>query len=74
MLLWPDAALNAQGHKSTDQSALPIHLPPVEIANGAAVVVNPGGGYRILPADHEGLQVARELNRRGVAGFVLGIG
>ena len=35
------------------------------------MIVNPGGGYRILASDHEGLQVARWLNQYGIAAFVL---
>ena len=35
------------------------------------MIVNPGGGYRILASDHEGLQVARWLNRHSIAAFVL---
>ena len=70
-LLWPDGAPNVKGDQPTDQPALTIHLPEKSIATGTGVVVNPGGGYHILAADHEGLQVARELNRRGIAAFVL---
>ena len=47
-----------------------MHLPDRD-ATGAGVIVNPGGGYRILASDWEGLQVARWLNRAGVAAFVL---
>ena len=71
-LLWPDGAPGAKGTADVDQPRLTVHLPdnrshePV-----AAVIVNPGGGYRILASDHEGLQVARWLNRNGVAAFVL---
>ena len=71
VLLWPNGAPEAKGSDLPDKPALTIHLPKQEKANGAAVVVNPGGGYRILASDHEGLQVARELNRQGVAAFVL---
>lgn len=71
ILLWPDGAPHAEGTDVIDQPAITVHLPPKDIATGAAIVVNPGGGYRILAADHEGLQVARWLNRIGVAAFVL---
>jgi acetyl esterase/lipase len=40
-------------------------------ANGTAMVVVPGGGFRILAWDHEGLEVARWLADRGVTAFVL---
>lgn len=50
---------------------LQVFLPPKETANGTAVVICPGGAYRILAIDHEGWQVARWLNSIGVAGIVL---
>lgn len=43
---------------------------PVEGAT-TAVIVCPGGGWHILAIDHEGHDVARALNARGVAAFVL---
>ena len=70
-LLWPLGAPQALGHTSADQPALTIHLPDPAHATGAAIIVSPGGGYRTLAADHEGVQVARWLNRIGVAAFVL---
>ena len=47
-----------------------VFLPPKEKATGAAVVICPGGAYRILAIDHEGWQVAEWLNSIGVAGIV----
>lgn len=38
---------------------------------GVAVLVVPGGGFQILSYDGEGTLVAKELNSRGVAAFVL---
>lgn len=70
-LLWPKGAPGAEGHEPTDIPAISIHLPDPSMATGTGIVVNPGGGYRILASDHEGLQVARWLNRRGIAAFVL---
>lgn len=46
-------------------------LPEASKANGTAIVVCPGGGFRILAIDHEGYDVARWLNSLGVAAFVL---
>jgi acetyl esterase/lipase len=48
-----------------------VFLPPKEKATGAAVVICPGGAYRILAIDHEGWRVAEWLNSIGVAGIVL---
>jgi acetyl esterase/lipase len=50
---------------------LTVYLPPRDKATGAAVVICPGGGHTILAIDHEGYDVARWLNRIGVAGIVL---
>ena len=71
VLLWPSGAPGAKGDGAADRPALTIHLAAPERNTGAAVVVNPGGGYRILASDHEGLQVARWLNSVGVNAFVL---
>jgi acetyl esterase/lipase len=48
-----------------------IHRPPKEKANGAAVVICPGGGYSILATNLEGDEVADWLNSIGVTGIVL---
>src|SRR5215217_8029434 len=50
---------------------LTVFLPPAASANGTAVIVCPGGGYGVLVMDREGYQVARELNKLGIAAFVL---
>lgn len=71
LALWPTGAPQAQGSGVLHEPQLTVHLPPVAQANGCGVIVNPGGGYRILASDHEGLQVARWLNQYGIAAFVL---
>lgn len=40
-------------------------------ATGQAVVICPGGGYAAVCFDHEGIQVARWLNERGITAVVL---
>lgn len=51
--------------------SLTVYLPADEKATGAAVVVAPGGGHRILAADHEGHQVGEWLAEHGIVGCVL---
>jgi acetyl esterase/lipase len=50
---------------------LKMFLPDPKIANGAAVVICPGGGYSGLAIIHEGEQVAEAFQKIGVAAFVL---
>jgi acetyl esterase/lipase len=51
--------------------SLTIFLPSKEKANGAAVVIVPGGGHRELVFNEEGVKPARYLNTLGVAAFAL---
>lgn len=46
-------------------------LPEPGKANGAAVIVAPGGGFRWLSLSNEGWEVAEALAKRGIAAFVL---
>ena len=46
-------------------------LPEPEKANGAAVIVAPGGGFRWLSMGNEGWEVAEALAKQGIAAFVL---
>jgi acetyl esterase/lipase len=50
---------------------LTIYSPPKEKNTGIAAVICPGGGYRILSWDKEGLNVAQWLAARGITGAVL---
>lgn len=50
---------------------LTVFLPAPEKANGAAVLICPGGGYGVLAFDHEGNAIARWLNDNGIAGIIL---
>ncbi len=70
-LLWPNGAPGAQGTEESDTPVIRVYLPEKEKATGAGVVICPGGGYGILATDHEGTQVAKWLNRNGIAGFVV---
>ncbi|KPQ19215.1 MAG: Esterase/lipase [Algoriphagus marincola HL-49] len=46
-------------------------LPEPGKANGAAVIVAPGGGFRWLSMGNEGWEVAQALADQGIAAFVL---
>ncbi|KMS56547.1 esterase [Novosphingobium barchaimii LL02] len=46
-------------------------LPPPGKATGSAVIIAPGGGFRLLAIEHEGSFVAQWLAARGIAAFVL---
>ena len=70
-LLWPDGAPGAKGTEDGDKPSITIYLPAKDKANGAAVVIFPGGGYGHLAMDHEGHQIAEWLNSFGVAGFIV---
>jgi hypothetical protein len=50
---------------------LTAYLPDPSAATGTAVVVCPGGVFHYLAIESEGTDVARWLNARGVAAFVL---
>jgi acetyl esterase/lipase len=70
-LLWPKGAPGAVGAEERDKPSLTVYLPAAYRANGAAVVVCPGGGYGGLAIGHEGKDPADWLNRHGIAAFVL---
>jgi acetyl esterase/lipase len=71
LLLWPAGAPGAVGDSTADRPTITPWLPAAGRANGTAVVVFPGGGYAHLSLDREGAQMARWLNERGVAAFVV---
>jgi acetyl esterase/lipase len=47
-----------------------VYLPPRWKSSRPAVVIYPGGGYRVLAYDHEGDRIAQWLNSIGVAAIV----
>jgi acetyl esterase/lipase len=50
---------------------LTVFLPDRSKATGIAVIICPGGGYSGLAIDHEGYDIAKKFNEKGIAGFVL---
>jgi len=53
------------------EPTLTIFLPDKNKATGTAMLVAPGGAFHILSMDSEGHQVAKMLQAKGVAAFVL---
>jgi acetyl esterase/lipase len=51
--------------------AIEVWLPDPSTQNGSAVIICPGGGYRILAYDKEGTEIAAWLNKLGFSAFVL---
>ncbi len=81
--LWPNGAPGSETRRSdaerVENSYISnVHAPSLTVlradpahANGAAIIVVPGGGHRMLVWNNEGLGPARALNRYGVTSFVL---
>ena len=57
--------------KSINNPSVTVFTPPAGKANGCAVIVAPGGGFRELVFDAEGRQPAEFLNSIGVTVFAL---
>ena len=81
--LWPNGAPGFEARRNEPEQAkdwwvknihnpsVTVFLPPEGKANGCAVVVAPGGGFRELVFNPEGKQVAEFLTPLGVTVFVL---
>jgi acetyl esterase/lipase len=57
--------------KNIHNPSLTVFLAPEEKRTGAAVIICPGGGHRLLVAGAEGNQAAEYFNDLGVDAFVL---
>jgi len=82
VLLWPEGAPGSEGKtapeivqgssvSSVHKPSLTVYLPSKETATGAAVIVCPGGGHRVLAIEHEGYNMGKWLSEHGIAAFVL---
>jgi acetyl esterase/lipase len=82
--LWPHGAPGSERHAGEAERLEDgayvhnVHNPSLTIfradakhANGAAIIVIPGGGHRMLVFQNEGVVPAKALNRYGVTTFVL---
>ena len=57
--------------RNVTEATLTPFLPDPAKANGTAVIVAPGGGFRWLSINNEGWKIAKALNAQGVAAFIL---
>jgi acetyl esterase/lipase len=71
VLLWPNGAPGALGDKDEDKPSLTFYPAPKDKANGAAVVICPGGGYVVHAWEKEGTKFAEWFNSIGVSAYVL---
>lgn len=84
--IWPGTAPGSENwtwHEQSDMRAgnrmvrnvvtptLTMYRPPAGKANGTSVIIAPGGAFRFLMVDYEGVEMARWLTERGVTVFVL---
>jgi len=81
--LWPNGAPGFESRRNEPAVAkdywianihnptVTVYLPPKEKATGAAVVICPGGGHRLLVFNAEGDEPARFLASLGVVAFAL---
>ncbi len=81
--LWPNGAPGFEDRRNEPERtnggsvsnihnpSITVFLPPEDKANGAAVLIFPGGGHRQLVFNAEGVEPARYWNEMGVAAFVL---
>jgi acetyl esterase/lipase len=63
--------INTEVVTNVSQPTLTVYAPAPSTANGTAVIICPGGGFYILGIKHEGVDVAKWLNARGITAFVL---
>ena len=60
-----------QGYRNISKPTLEIYLPEKSTATGTAVVICPGGGYRMECYQTEGTMIAEAYQKKGIAAFVL---
>ena len=85
--LWPKGAPGSEGKTAPEavtksasgelqvasihNPSITPYLPAKDKATGAAILVIPGGGHRMLAITHEGYNVGEWLAAHGIAAFVL---
>ena len=86
LLLWPNGSIpNYQKSGETEQLEITdcirislvqnpdiaVYLPPKRCATGEAFLICPGGSYGVLSYDWEGVQIAKWLNSKVIAGIIV---
>ena len=69
--LWSGKAPVGGGKFEDCNLELEVFLPPADKANGAAIVLCPGGGYIRHVTDREGYPIAQWLSEHGIATIIL---
>jgi acetyl esterase/lipase len=69
--LWSGQVPVGDGQFEAANATITVHRPAPNAANGAAVVICPGGGYGGLVTGAEGHGIAKWLTSHGIAGIVL---
>jgi acetyl esterase/lipase len=69
--LWEHGAPGALGTAEEDTPTITVYPPLDPTRSGTAILIAPGGSYRMLASNHEGRQFANLFNGMGVTAFVL---
>ncbi|NQX54429.1 alpha/beta hydrolase [Pedobacter panaciterrae] len=70
--LYPDSVPNNLLKLSdAEQPTLTLYLPERRAATGTAVIIFPGGAYSFLAYEEEGISIAKEFVKKGIAAFVV---
>ena len=59
------------GYRKTSVPTLALYLPDSKKATGAGVIICPGGAYEFLSYKLEGIKIAEEFVKNGIAAFIL---
>jgi acetyl esterase/lipase len=57
--------------KNINNPSITVFFPAPEIANGTAILICPGGGFRLLVFKAEGVDPAKFLNKLGITAIIL---
>src|SRR4051794_38678825 len=71
---WREQLENRNGNRMVRNVVTPtltLYKPAAGKANGTSVIIAPGGAFRFLMVDYEGVDRARWLAERGITAFVL---